>query len=169
VLEQRGDGGTGFSRAWKMALWSRLYDGERANRIFKGYLKDQVYPQLFAKCYTPLQVDGSFGVTAAITEMLIQSHEGIIDLLPALPEEWAAGSYNGVCARGAFELSFEWKDKKISEASVLSKAGGICTINPRTKVKVTSGGKAVNTRVLADGSIQFSTVAGGKYLILAGK
>ena len=110
VLEQRGDGGTGFSRAWKMALWSRLYDGERAHKIFKGYIKEQAYTQLFAKCYTPLQVDGTFGVTAGITEMLMQSHEGVIDLLPALPKNWPTGHFDGVCARGAFELKMLWDD-----------------------------------------------------------
>ena len=64
VLEQRGDGGTGFSRAWKMALWARLYDGNKANKIFQGYIKEQCYPSLFAKCFTPLQVDGSSGVNS---------------------------------------------------------------------------------------------------------
>jgi alpha-L-fucosidase 2 len=107
VLEQRGDGGTGFSRGWKMALWARLNDGDRANRIFKGYLKEQCYPSLFAKCYTPLQVDGSLGVTAGITEMLIQSHEEFIELLPALPAEWPTGKFYGVKARGGFEIDFE--------------------------------------------------------------
>ncbi len=163
VLEQRGDGGTGFSRAWKMALWARLYDGNRANKIFKGYLKDQAYPQLFAKCFTPLQVDGSFGVTAGIAEMLIQSHEGVIDLLPALPDEWSEGNFNGVCARGAFEISMDWKNKKIQKCSVLSKAGGLCTVNPHIPVTVESGGKRVKSKVLADGSVQFETTINSLY------
>lgn len=167
VLEQRGDGGTGFSRAWKMSLWARLYDGNRANSIFKGYLKDQVYPQLFAKCYTPLQVDGSFGVTAGITEMLIQSHEGVIDLLPALPSEWESGSFDGVCARGAFDISMKWKNGKILKVSVLSKAGGICTIKPKTPVTVTYNGRKISTKKLADGSICFNTTAHGRYELAA--
>jgi len=169
VLEQRGDGGTGFSRAWKMALWARLYDGDRANRIFKGYLKEQAYPQLFAKCYTPLQVDGSFGVTAGITEMLIQSHEGVIDLLPALPSEWENGRFNGVCARGAFEISMEWKNKTISDVSVLSRAGSTCSINPGTKGSVTLDGRKIPVNVLDDGTIQFSTIPGKIYLFEAAK
>ena len=163
VLEQRGDGGTGFSIAWKMCLRARLYDGNRANSIFKGYLKDQVYPQLFAKCYTPLQADGSFGVTAGITEMLIQSHEGVIDLLPALPDEWESGSFDGVCARGAFDISMKWKNGKILKASVLSKAGGICTIKPKTHVTVSYKGRKINVRKLADGSIWFNTIANDSY------
>lgn len=167
TLEQRGDGGTGFSRAWKMSLWARLYDGNRANSIFKGYLKDQVYPQLFAKCYTPLQVDGSFGVTAGITEMLIQSHEGVIDLLPALPDEWESGSFNGVCARGAFEISMKWKNGKVLCVSVLSKAGGICTINPKTPVTVTYKGRKISVKKLADGSISFKTITNERYDLVA--
>jgi len=169
VLEQRGDGGPGFSRGWKMALWARLYDGERAHKIFKGYIKEQAYPQLFAKCYTPLQVDGTFGVTAGITEMLMQSHEGIIELLPALPEAWNNGRFNGVCARGAFELDLNWKDGQILRVELLSKKGQTCRINPRTKVKVTSNGKRVRTKKLIDGSIEFATSSGSIYEILAKK
>jgi alpha-L-fucosidase 2 len=165
VLEQRGDGGTGFSRGWKMALWARLYDGERAYRIFKGYLKDQAYPQLFAKCFTPLQVDGTFGVTAGLTEMLMQSHEGVIDLLPALPSAWDKGEFNGLCARGAFELDMKWQNGIITEVDVLSKAGQKCRINPGVHVQVKSGGKKVDFLKHDDGSIEFTTSKGGKYTL----
>jgi alpha-L-fucosidase 2 len=167
VLEQRGDGGTGFSRGWKMALWARLYDGNRANQIFKGYIKEQAYPQLFAKCYTPLQVDGSLGVTAGITEMLMQSHEGVIDLLPALPAEWASGQFNGVCARGAFELNMQWKEGKISRVEVLSREGHTCRIHTGLKASVRLNGKAVRVSQLPDGSIQFPTKKGARYVITA--
>ncbi len=166
VLEQRGDGGTGFSRGWKMCLWARLYKGERAHTIFKGYIKEQAYPQLFAKCFTPLQVDGSFGVTAGITEMLIQSHEGVIDLLPALPRAWSEGHFKGVCARGAFELDIEWKQSKITRVQVISKKGQTCRINPRVEVRITSAGKRVKTKTLIDGSIEFDTVAGETYTLI---
>jgi alpha-L-fucosidase 2 len=165
VLDQRGDGGTGFSRGWKMALYARLYDGERANSIFKGYIKEQAYPQLFAKCYTPLQVDGSLGVTAAITEMLMQSHEGMIDLLPALPRGWYSGRFNGVCARGAFELDMSWQDGKIISVGVLSKDGQVCRIKTGINAKVRSQGKLIRSKSLPDGSIEFDTLKGGKYLI----
>ncbi|MFA5817366.1 MAG: glycoside hydrolase family 95 protein [Bacteroidales bacterium] len=165
VLEQRGDGGTGFSRGWKMSLWARLYDGDRANTIFKGYIKEQAYPQLFAKCYTPLQVDGSLGVAAGITEMLMQSHEGVIDLLPALPKEWSTGQFKGVCARGAFELDMKWKDGKITSVEVLSKDGQGCRIKTGINAKVKADGSNVRIKVLADGSIEFATKKGGRYLI----
>lgn len=148
VLEQRGDGGTGFSRAWKMALWARLNDGDRANAIFKGYLKEQCYMSLFAKCFTPLQVDGTFGVTAGITEMLVQSHEGVIELLPALPDEWSSGRFKGVKARGGFELDFEWEDNQLTRVSVLSTAGQTCRIQ------------------LPEGIKQFETEKGKRYEVL---
>ena len=165
VLEQRGDGGTGFSRGWKMALWARLYNGERAYEIFKGYIKEQAYPQLFAKCYTPLQVDGSFGVTAGITEMIMQSHEGVIDLLPALPKEWSTGHFEGLCTRGAFELDMKWSDGQIVRVEVLSKKGQTCRINLKTTVKVTSRGKQVSTKIEKDGTIEFATKAGENYIL----
>lgn len=165
VLEQRGDGGTGFSRAWKMALWARLYDGERSHKIFKGYIKEQAYSQLFAKCFTPLQVDGTFGVTAGITEMIMQSHEGVIDLLPALPQEWNTGQFDGLCTRGAFELDMKWEGGQITSVDVLSKKGQICRINPKSKVKVTSNGKRVRTKVADDGTVEFATIAGQTYLL----
>ena len=166
VLEQRGDGGTGFSRGWKMALWARLYDGNRANKIFKGYIKEQAYPQLFAKCYTPMQIDGTMGVTAGITEMLVQSHEGVIDLLPALPDEWDNGKFMGVCSRGGFELSFEWKDSKLTEVEIISKAGENCRINTHTYLKVFSDGKRIEPIKHNDGSYEFMTEKGDKYLIV---
>lgn len=165
VLEQRGDGGTGFSRGWKMALWARLNDGDRANSIFKGYLKEQCYPSLFAKCGKPLQVDGSFGVTAGITEMLIQSHEGYIDLLPALPSEWSHGRFNGVCARGGFELDFSWKDKNLASVEILSKAGTPCSIKTENKVKVFSDGKQIGVKDRPNNIIEFSTMKGKTYTI----
>jgi alpha-L-fucosidase 2 len=165
VLAQRGDGGTGFSRAWKMSLWARLYDGNKANTIFKGYIKDQCYPSLFAKCFTPLQVDGSFGVTAGISEMLILSHEEAIELLPALPDEWETGSFSGVCARGAFELNFSWKNKTLTEAKLLSKAGQFCRIQAGGLNRVTNNRKPVKITKFKDGSIGFETKPGNSYLL----
>ncbi len=149
VLEQRGDGGTGWSRGWKVALWARLYDGNRAYNIYKGYLKDQCYISLFSKCYTPLQVDGSFGVAAGITEMLMQSHEGQIELLPALPDEWSSGRFSGLKARGGFELDFEWANGALTKVSVLSTAGKNCKM------------------MLPGGLKEFETEKGKKYDVLS--
>jgi len=163
VLEQRGDGGTGFSRGWKMALWARLYDGNRANKIFKGYIAEQCYPQLFAKCFTPLQIDGTMGVAAGITEMLVQSHEGKIDLLPALPGEWSNGRFDGVCARGGFELDLTWKDKTLTELEVLSKSGKTCHLTKCSDFRVTQNGKKVHTKHHKDGTLEFETMPGFVY------
>ncbi len=165
VLEQRGNGGAGFSRAWKVCLWARLYDGNRAYKVFKEYIRDQCYPQLFAKCFTPLQVDGSLGVTAGITEMLIQSHEGVIDLLPSLPDEWPSGSFHGVCARGAFELNFDWHDRQLTKLEILSKAGNFCRVHATNFTVVTSDGKKVKTKKFPDGSMGFDTNPGKLYHI----
>ena len=165
VLEERGDGATGFSRAWKMALWARLKDGNRANKIYKGYMKEQSCTSLFALCGRALQVDGTFGVTAAITEMLMQSQDGYIKLLPALPDEWSAGEFKGVCARGAFELDYGWENKKITKLNILSKAGEICRIEFKSAVKVKSNGRSINFNKRPDGIIEFQTIRGGVYFI----
>lgn len=166
VLNQRGDGAKGFSRAWKMALWARLYDGNKANKIFKGYIQEQCYPQLFAKCGKALQIDGTMGVAAGITEMLLQSHEGIIDLLPALPDEWNEGRFDGVCARGGFELDFTWENKTIRELEILSTAGSTCQINAGGKFSVTKDGKRITSQTNADGSLEFKTIKGGQYKLI---
>ncbi len=165
VLEERGDASTGFSRAWKMALWARMNDGNRANKIYKGYLKDQSCTSLFALCGRALQVDGNFGVTAAVTEMLIQSHDGFIKLLPALPDEWSDGEFKGVCARGAFELDFTWKNKKVTQLSILSKAGEVCRIEYKPGMKISSNGKKVVFKKLPSGLIEFKTIKSSVYQV----
>jgi alpha-L-fucosidase 2 len=157
VLNERGDGGKGFSMAWKMALWARLGDGNRANKIFKGYLNEQSCPQMFALCGKALQVDGSLGMTAAITEMLMQSQDGSIDLLPALPDEWSSGEFNGVCARGGFELAFKWADKTVTVLKVTSKTRGTFRLKTNRPVQVLTFGKIVGTFSPSNGVVQFPT------------
>lgn len=165
VLEERGDASTGFSRAWKMALWARLGDGNRSNKIYKGYLKEQSCTSLFALCGKSLQVDGSFGVTAAVTEMLMQSHDGFIKLLPALPDEWTDGEFKGLCARGGFELDFIWKNKTVTQFKVLSKAGEDCKIEFKPDMKISSNGKNVIFKKRPGGIVEFKTEKGSVYLI----
>jgi alpha-L-fucosidase 2 len=165
VLEERGDASTGWSRAWKMALWARLGDGNRANKIYKGFIKEQSCLSLFALCGKSPQVDGTFGVTAAITEMLMQSHDGFIKLLPALPDDWQTGSFQGVCARGAFELDFTWKNKQLTQLKITSKAGGLCRLEAKPNVKISNKGKAIPYNKLADGTIEFKTNKGDVYLV----
>ncbi|MBU2904191.1 glycoside hydrolase N-terminal domain-containing protein [Arenibacter algicola] len=165
VLELRGDGASGWSRAWKTNLWARLGDGDRANKVFKGYLKEQCFPSLFAICARQFQVDGSLGVAAGITEMLLQSHEGYIDLLPALPSEWADGHFDGVCARGGFELDFSWKNKALTSLEILSKAGMPCNLKTDKKIKVYSDGQQIKVKKLKNGIVEFKTTKGKTYTI----
>lgn len=165
VLEQRGDGGTGWSRAWKMALWARLYDGDRADRIFRGYLKEQCYASLFSKCFTPLQVDGSMGLSAAVSEMLVQSHDGFVQLLPALPSGWHSGRFNGVRARGGYELQMEWKEGRMTRLSVLSNAGGSFRIKHQGKLTVKRNGKKIKTYKAQPGVMAFDTERAGRYVV----
>lgn len=165
VLEERGDGSTGWSRAWKMALWARLNDGNRSNKIYKGYLMEQCCTSMFALCGSSMQVDGSFGITAAVTEMLMQSHDDYIRLLPALPDEWSEGNFKGVCARGAFELDFAWKNKAITRLDILSKAGDLCTLEYKSGLKVSSNGKKVPFKMLPGNKIEFGTARGVRYRV----
>lgn len=165
VLEERGDGGTGWSMAWKMAVWARLHEGDRSNTIFKRYLREQNCAQLFAKCGVAMQVDGTLGATAAITEMLMQSHDGVIELLPALPGEWETGSFRGVCARGGFELNFKWAKGKVGALTVKSKAGEPCRLQLGVPFDVVAEGTNVPTREVAPGVHEFPTKAGNSYSV----
>lgn len=138
TLELRGDGGTGWAMAWKINFWARLHDGNHAFLMLKNGLKyvdatqesikgGGTYANLF-DAHPPFQIDGNFGGTAGITEMLLQSHAGYIHLLPALPDNWQEGSIHGIRARGGFTIDMEWKKGKITRLSVTSHLGGTCRI-----------------------------------------
>ena len=127
VLVHRGDGATGWSMGWKLNQWARLQDGNHAYTLFGNLLKNGTVDNLW-DTHPPFQIDGNFGGTAGITEMLLQSHMGFIQLLPALPDAWKDGSIQGVCAKGNFEIDMIWKDGLLQEATLLSKAGENCTV-----------------------------------------
>jgi len=158
--ENRGAGGTSWAMAWKINFWARLRDGNHAFGILKNGLRyvdaTQVsvrgggtYANLF-DAHPPFQIDGNFGGTAGITEMLLQSHAGYIHLLPALPDNWQSGSIKGVRARGGFTIDMEWKESRITRLSVTSHSGGTCRIreatSPHEEVIETEKGKTYQVK-----------------------
>ena len=127
VLEHRGDGATGWSMGWKLNQWARLQDGNHAYKLYGNLLKNGTLDNLW-DTHAPFQIDGNFGGTAGVTEMLLQSHMGFIQLLPALPDAWRTGSITGICAKGNFEVSISWKEGKLEKATFLSKSGAPCKV-----------------------------------------
>lgn len=122
-LNDRGDGGTGWSKANKINLWARLGDGNRAHKLLAEQLKSSTLPNLWCS-HPPFQIDGNFGATSGMAEMLLQSHTAYLIPLAALPDVWSTGFVSGLLARGHFEISMRWADKKLLQLTILSRSGG---------------------------------------------
>ncbi|GHT73530.1 hypothetical protein AGMMS50262_04790 [Bacteroidia bacterium] len=161
-LNTRGDGGTGWSKAWKINFWARLRDGNHSHKMVQELLKESTLTNLF-DTHPPFQIDGNFGATAGMTEMLVQSQGDAIEILPALSDNWASGSFKGVKARGNFELSADWTNKQLDKLEITSNSGKKCIIKyPGIKDYTVTG---VSSTVIDDNTISFNTTEGTVYTI----
>jgi alpha-L-fucosidase 2 len=131
---------------WKLNQEARLHDGNRAYKLYGNLLKNGTLDNLW-DTHPPFQIDGNFGGTAGVTEMLMQSHMGFIHLLPALPDAWKDGEVKGLCAKGNFELNFSWKNGELEQVEILSKNGGTCELRYKDKVKVLKTSKGKNYKL----------------------
>ena len=175
TLRLRGDASTGWSMGWKINLWARALDGDHAHDILElalrhyrvggGGISYNLYDQ-----HPPFQIDGNFGATAGIAEMLMQSHSGAIHLLPALPEVWKQGEISGLKAIGDFEVAIRWTGGKATSAEILNNQGEPCVVKcaglskamALGKATISVNGKAVNAKPLGDDTYSIKSKAGDK-------
>ena len=172
TLSQREMGTAGDAWGWSIAhrqsLWARVGDGEEAYKQYQKLLKMRTSTNLWSKTPAGFQIDGNFGGTAGVSEMLLQSQSGYIEPLAAIPSSWATGSYSGLVARGNFEVSAKWENGNAKVFNITSNAGGLCQIKHgglANAVVLTSDGKTVNHTQVSSDIISFNTEVGETYII----
>ncbi|MFI6324072.1 glycosyl hydrolase family 95 catalytic domain-containing protein [Nonomuraea sp. NPDC050556] len=167
-LGARGDGGTGWSKAWKINFWARLLDGDHALKMLGEQLRSSTLDNLW-DTHPPFQIDGNFGATSGMAEMLLQSQSGVVDVLPALPSAWGAGSYAGLRARGNVTVDVSWRAGTASEIVLHTGSSGAVTVrnkifNGRYRLVDADGRPVVHTRSGSD--VTFTAVAGQAYRVV---
>lgn len=167
TLEKRGDGGTGWSKAWKINMWARMRDGDRARKLLGEQLTGSTLANLF-DTHPPYQIDGNFGAASGITEMLLQSQGDYIEPLAALPTGWDTGSVDGIKARGNFVMDFSWENGSISKCRITSNSGNSCKIKYNgiggLKVYDETNKQYVKAET-SENTLEFSTTAGAVYVL----
>jgi alpha-L-fucosidase 2 len=171
VLDQRGNNTTGWALVHRMNARARLKDAGQAHEAYAVLIKERTMPNLWAT-HPPFQIDANLGLVAGVAEMLLQSHEDFIEILPALPEAWKTGKFNGLVARGNFEVSAGWDNSKLTSLRITSNAGEVCNFKYaglRISRIIDGTGKSIKFSYNKQNVATFKTILNGSYTVLFSK